>query len=55
MLYFGCHSILYKGSTVAHCKTDHSEIIGLVVQASPEIILLCCVMFDFGYFAILEC
>ena len=30
---------------MAHCKTDQPEIIGLVVQASPEIILLCCVLY----------
>ena len=34
MYYFGCHSILDKGSTVAPCKNDQLEIIGLVVQAS---------------------
>ena len=44
MSYFGCHSILDKGNTVAHCKNDQLESIGLVVQASPEIILLCCVL-----------
>ena len=31
---------------MAHCKTDQPEIIGLVVQASPEIILLCCVLYN---------
>ena len=34
MKYFGCHSILDKGSTVAHCKNDQLQIIGLGVQAS---------------------
>ena len=33
MLYFGCHSILDKGSTVAR-KNDQLKIIGLGVQAS---------------------
>ena len=31
---------------MAHCKNDQLEIIGLVVQASPEIILLCCVLYN---------
>ena len=43
--YFGCHSILDKGSTVAQYKNDELEMIGLVVQASPEILPLCCVLF----------
>ena len=30
---------------MAHCKNDQLEIIGLVVQASPEIILLWCVLY----------
>ena len=30
---------------MARCKNDQLEIIGLVVQASPEIILLCCVLY----------
>ena len=31
---------------MANCKNDQLEIIGLVVQASPEIILLCCVIYQ---------
>ena len=34
MQYFGSHLILDKGSTVAHCKNDQLEIIGLAVIAS---------------------
>ena len=36
---------LDKGSTVARYKNKQLEIIGLEVQASPEIILLCCVLY----------
>ena len=30
---------------MAHCKNDELEIMGLVVHASTEILLLCCVIF----------
>ena len=29
---------------MAHCKNDELEILGLGVLASPEILLLCCVL-----------
>ena len=29
---------------MAHCKNDELEIMGLVIQASLEILLLCCVL-----------
>ena len=45
MLYFRCDSISDKGSTVAHCKNDQLDFMELVVQASPEILLLRCVLY----------
>ena len=49
--YFGCHSILNQGSTAANCKNDKLEIMGLVIRASPEILLLhlilCLVLIQF--------